>query len=115
MSIVSDYFWMLAGFKVILSFPIQFKAARKRTDAALALANGQRKDDWFGMGVMAVVLVCDRYPFTGWLYQNLHDWFAASFGEGFRLSGWAYLAAAGLFAWLMSRTLERLRILKTIH
>jgi hypothetical protein len=91
------FFWMVTGLKVMLSFPIQVRAAQIRSPENLSLAKSQRKDDWLGCAIMTIALVCDRYLSAGVLH----------------IDAWLYLFGTIAMAWLTHRAIERRRFLQT--
>ena len=113
MSAAASFFWVVAATKVLLSVPIQIGAARKRTPERLKMALGQRKDDWLAMAVMVVALVCDEYPLTGWMYLKIKSAMYELFGVTPNVAGWTYLFGTVLLAWLVQRTMLRLRCIQS--
>ena len=104
-------FWSLAALKVVLSAPLQVRAARTRTVESLRLAHSQRKDDWLAMGLMVAALLADEYPLTGWAYLRIRDAMEQGLGQAPHLAGWVYLLGTCALAWLVQRTCVRLGLL----
>jgi hypothetical protein len=99
MSAAALLFWGLAAAKVLLSAPLQIRAAQARTPEGLHLARGQRKDDWLAMGAMLAVLLVDAHALGG----------DPPFGPAPELAGGVYLVGTVTLAWLVQRTWQRLR------
>jgi hypothetical protein len=108
MSAAALLFWCVAAAKVLLSAPIQIRAAQARTPERLREARGQRKDDWLAMVVMVLALLSDSYPLTGWAYLQIREAMGQPSGQTPNLAGWVYLVGTATLAWLVQRSLRRL-------
>lgn len=112
MSAAALFFWAVAALQVILSTSVHLRAVRAPSIGNVALARSQRKDGWFGCAIMTLTLICDRYPFTGWIYVHVQELTTSALGDVSGLAAWIYLIGTITMAWLVHRTLERRRLLQ---
>ena len=93
---------------MLLSAPIQIRAAQARTPERLREARSQRKDDWLAMVVMVLALLSDSYPLTGWAYLQIREAMGQQAGQTTDLAGWIHVVGAVTLAWLVQRSVRRL-------
>lgn len=100
-------FWLVAILKVVLSTPIQVRAASAPSPENLSLARSQRKDDWLALAIMALVLLHDAQ--TGADNALLPASTSLAMPADPTLRVWLYLVCTLAMGWLVHRTVERLR------
>ena len=112
MSAAALLFWCMAAAKVLLSAPVQIRAAQSRMPQHLRLASSQRKDDWLAMVIMVLALLLDPYPLSGWAYLQMREAMAQVLNATPNFAGWMYLIGTITLTWLVQRTLKRLGALR---
>ena len=102
-------FWGLAIAKMLLSVPVQSRAVQAREHALRAMRKGQRQDDWLACILMWMALLCETRYFKAWVAEEFPGDTALAMEI---LHGGVYFIGTVVVAWLLRRTLARLRILE---
>lgn len=94
MSIVEFYFWIVAAMKATLSILLHYHVARHRFPSNVALLVEEKKGDWLGISCMTTAML---------------SWALLDNAE---LKCAIHVFAGLLLAWLVWRTIQRIRLLR---
>lgn len=104
-STVGSYlFWGLTAIKILLSLPLQARAASVGTPDARNLAKSQRKDDWLACVFLWLALITESPKFY---FVTKDENGQQLSGIGFTLSVLVYVIGSVAQMWLIRRTLQR--------